>query len=185
MSGANDLVWDQMLQQTKRLGEAWAQGAPRDLDMDVNALTLAIISKAGFGKDVDWMSNEQQELNLPQGHRMSFLKALSDTTTHMVAILVTPGWLLKLTPKSKAHLAHRELDAYLRELIREENLRIQANKDLESSTARGNLLTSVIQASNSEAKANRDQSSSNVERKDGFTEDEVMGNLFIYLLAGT
>ncbi|KAL8898399.1 MAG: hypothetical protein Q9207_006722 [Kuettlingeria erythrocarpa] len=184
MSGANDLVWDETLKQTKILGEAWASNVPRELDMDVNALTLAVISKAGFGKQVDWMSNTQHELSLPQGHRMSFLKAISDTTTHMLAILVAPAWLLRLTPLAKAHFAHRELDTYLRELIREESARIEANKDHQSLTARGNLLTSVMRASHNEAKGGTQQNASKGERKDGFTEDEVMGNLFIYLLAG-
>ena len=183
MSGANDLVWEETLKQTKRLAKAWSHGHPRELSMDVNALTLAVISRAGFGKEIDWMSNSEQERDLPKGHKMSFLKAISDTTSYMVAILVIPGWLLNLTPLRKAHAAHKELDKYLRELIREEGTRIKASADHESSAARGNLLTAVMRASFNEAKLNNQFSK--MERKEAFTEDEVMGNLFIYLLAGT
>lgn len=150
--------------------------------MDVNALTLAVISKAGFGKEVDWMSNSEQEKNLPKGHTMSFLKAISDTTRYMVAILVAPGWLLNLTPLKKSHAAYTELDRYLREMIQADDSRIKGNANYESSAARGNLLTAVMRASINEGKSNKTLSKG--DRKEAFTEDEVMGNLFIYLLAG-
>lgn len=179
-SGANDLVWSETLKQTRLLLASWAQSSSRELQLDVNGLTLAVISLAGFGKPVQWTSNsEDQTKNIPKGYKLSFLKAINDTTAYMIAILLLPGWLMTMTPLAKAALAHSQLDKYMREMIRNEKKNISENKDHESSTARGNLLTSLMRASANEATSSKGNG-----KKVAFTEDEVMGNLFIYLLAG-
>ncbi|OCL05914.1 cytochrome P450 [Glonium stellatum] len=182
MSGANELVWMETLYQTRLLSEAWSQETPRELQMDVNSLTLAVISLAGFGRRVNWTSNSEQEKDIPRGYKMSFLKAINDTTANMVPILMLPGWLLNLTPLREAHVAHAQLDKYLREMIRVEKRKIGDNADYQSTTARGNLLTAVLRAATSEAQPGNKKA--DLGRKEAFTEDEVMGNLFIYLLAG-
>jgi cytochrome P450 len=184
MSGANKLVWRETLQQTKRLSKSWSSAEPRDLHMDVNSLTLAVISFAGFGKEIIWTGDAaERKETIPKGYNMTFLKAISDTTGYMIAILLVPGWLLKLTPLRKAGVAHSQLDKYLREMIQTEKKRIAKNENDESSIAKGNLLAEVLKASASNNLSN-DNSIRPGERKDAFTEDEVMGNLFIYLLAG-
>ncbi|KAI9878966.1 MAG: hypothetical protein M1830_010020 [Pleopsidium flavum] len=183
MSGANDLVWNETMSQTRLLMNSWSQHTSRELQLDVNGLTLAVISLAGFGKRLDWTSNSgDTNKSIPPGYKLSFLKAISDTTGHMIAILLLPNWLLRLTPLRKAALAHTQLDKYMREMIRAEKIKIRENKDHQSASARGNLLTSVMNASASEAAASI-KAGGHI-RKEAFTEDEVMGNLFIYLLAG-
>lgn len=184
MSGANKLVWRETLQQTKRLSKSWSCVEPRDLHMDVNSLTLAVISLAGFGKEIIWTGDAAEKTEtIPKGYSMTFLKAISDTTGYMIAILLVPRWLLKLTPLRKAGIAHSQLEKYLRKMIQTEQKRIAKNENDESSIAKGNLLTEVLKASASNNLSD-DKSIRPGERKDAFTEDEVMGNLFIYLLAG-
>jgi hypothetical protein len=46
------------------------------------------------------------------------------------------------------------------------------------------LLTAVLRASASEA-AESNKETDSKDKKQAFTEDEVMGNLFVYLLGGT
>ncbi|MCJ1347731.1 hypothetical protein MMC31_005960 [Peltigera leucophlebia] len=160
MSGANELVWNETIYQTRQLSQAWSQHeTPQPLQMDVNSLTLSVISLAGF-------------------------EALHGTTHYLVAILILPGWLLNLTPLRKAHVAHMQLDKYLREMIRVGKGKIQDNADHQSSDAQGNLLNAVMRASHSEERTNMPKTPGAQCRKQAFTEDEVMGNLFIYLLAG-
>lgn len=156
----------------------WAKSSARDLFEDVNLLTLAVISRAGFGKTLDVTAKEGEGQDIIAGHKLSFFKAIHNTTNYIVAILMWPGWLLNLTPMRQAHVAHVELDKYLREMIRSERARIESNEYHESTTARGNLLTAVLRASRLDSKGSGNA------RKEAFTEDEVMGNLFIYLLAG-
>lgn len=179
MSGANDLVWDETLRQTRQLTTLWGDGQDRDPEMDINALTLSVISRAGFGKPIDVIKSlNQEDSPAPDGFRLSFLKAINDTTRHMVAILLFPRWILRWSPRADAALAHSELEKHLRQLLREENLKLEQNRDHESALARGNLLTSVVRNSLSETADSKGRPGK------GFTEDEVMGNLFIYLLAG-
>ncbi|KAJ4349462.1 uncharacterized protein N0V89_008077 [Didymosphaeria variabile] len=182
MSGANDLVFAETMTQTERLMQSWSSKPSDELQFDVNGLTLAVISMAGFGKRLDWTSNQDDTSNIPSGYDMSFLRAISDTTGYMTAILLLPKWLLRLTPLKCAAVAHENLDRYMRAMIRAERERILSDNAYESVSARGNLLTSILKASALEAAENARKDSS--ARKEAFTEDEVMGNLFIYLLAG-
>ncbi|KAI5200803.1 hypothetical protein E4T38_06384 [Aureobasidium subglaciale] len=184
LSGVNSLVWRETLKQTQVLCEAWSKESSRSLSGDLNALTLSVISLAGFGKQINWTTSDEEHQDIPEGYIMSFLKAISDTTGFMVAILLFPGWLLRMTPLKKANEAHMELDKYLRQMIRNERGRIAAGatSDTRAVATRGNLLTSLLEASHSESKSSKN--SSDGVQKRAFTEDEVMGNLFIYLLAG-
>ncbi|KAL1607608.1 hypothetical protein SLS60_002542 [Paraconiothyrium brasiliense] len=182
MSGANELVFAETASQTRRLVESWSSNPSDDLQFDVNGLTLAVISMAGFGKRLNWMSNQADSANIPPGYDLSFLRAISDTTSYMTAILLLPKWLLRLTPLKCAALAHDNLDRYMREMIRAERNHIQSDSAYESASARGNLLTSILKASAVEGTESGRTGA--LARKEAFTENEVMGNLFIYLLAG-
>jgi cytochrome P450 len=181
MSGANKLVWTETLQQTRRLSESWSQATSRDLLKDVNSLTLAVISLAGLGRRINWTSASDEEI--PEGYKMSFFNAMAYTTGNMISILLLPGWLLRLSPLRKAGVAYAQLEKYLREMIRAEKEHITVNKDHQSKTAKGNLLTEVLKASASEGNLDK-QVPGSLQRKDAFSEDEIMGNLFVYLLAG-
>ncbi|KAL4745452.1 hypothetical protein BDW72DRAFT_208175 [Aspergillus terricola var. indicus] len=184
LSGVNNLVWRETVHQTKRLTEAWAESPPTEIQKDVNALTLAIISLAGFGKRLEWSKNGENE-GVPAGYQLSFLHALQDTLHYMVPILLFPRWVLRVI-LHKAALAHAQLDRYLREIIRDQKAKLSADINHSDKQSRGNLLTAVVRASmvfDSE-QSSKESSRSSGERKQGFTEDETMGNLFIYLLAG-
>lgn len=180
-SGVNDLVWSETAYQTRKLGEAWSQGSPRHLVTDVNALTLALISRAGFGKRVEWTSNSDDDKEVPEGYRMSFLRAMDTSTAHIVAILIAPGWLLDLSGKRETHVARDQLEKYLREMIRTERKNVADNQEYQNRGAKGNLLTSVLQASDAEEKGVQKPGET---KKKGFTEQETLGNLWLYLLAG-
>ncbi|KAK3946268.1 cytochrome P450 [Diplogelasinospora grovesii] len=155
--------------------------------MDVNGLTLAVIARAGFGKTLRHNGREEeQEGHIPPGYRISFLRAIHDTTSNMVPILMLPGWLLNLiSPLRHAHVAHLQLGKYLREMIGAERGRLRQDENHQSSSARGNLLTAVIRSSIELGKTdpNKEGTAAGT-RKQVFNDQEVLGNLFIYLLAG-
>ncbi|KAF5861262.1 hypothetical protein ETB97_000454 [Aspergillus alliaceus] len=182
--GVNSLVWRETVHQTKRLTEAWTKAPPTEIQKVVNALMLAIISLAGFGRRLEWSQDSQIEDN-PAGYQLSFLHALQDTLRFMVPILLFPRWVLRVI-LNKATLAHAQLDRHLRDIIRDQKAKLSADINHIDKESRGNLLTAVVRASmlfDSEqlsAKSSRHPG----ERKQGFTEDEIMGNLFICLLAG-
>ena len=102
---------------------------------------------------------------------------------YMIPVLLMPRWLMYMSPLRGAAIAHTEFEQYVREMIREQKDSISTHGGNGSGSVRGNLLTSVLQASADEASASA-KSNDYVTRKQAFTEDEVMGNLFLYLLAG-
>lgn len=184
ISGVNSLVWKETVHQTKLLTKAWAKSPPTEIQRDANALTLAVISLAGFGKQLEW-SKEDDNQTIPIGYQLTFLHALQDTLHNMVTILLYPRWVLRIIHREAA-LAHSQLDRYLRDIIRDQEAKLTANINHDDKKSRGNLLTAVVRSSvmfNSEQLSSKASGKSG-ERKQGFTEDETLGNLFIYLLAG-
>ena len=99
----------------------------------------------------------------------------------MLQILVFPVWLLSFTPYAKAALAKTQLERYMQEMIRCEKASIETGEDAQTGP-RGNLLKSVMQASHYNSESASTATDDSLGR--GFNESEVMGNLFVYLLAG-
>jgi cytochrome P450 len=176
-TGVNDLVWRETARQTHLLMQNWTNKQTKSLADDVGAVTLGVISRAGFGKKVE--SFHEQSQDIPAGYQISFLTGLEIIGRHILAILVFPTWFLDWTPWAKASLAKRQLERYLRAMIRQENTSTSAADEEESNAS---LLNSIVAAAREDAKQQAKSDPKN--KKKGFTEDEVMGNLFIYLLAG-
>jgi cytochrome P450 len=183
-SGVNNLVWDETMRQTHALLEQWRETPPTDLHQDVNALTLAVISLAGFGIKLE--SGTEQAKDIPTGYKISFLQAISDTTTWMFAILVFPSWMLRISPWAKAQIAHSQLERYLRGMIRREKEVLENELDRNLERERRNLLHMVIRSSYEAGQGEHSilHAKGKTMKKHAFTENEVMGNLFIYLLGG-
>ena len=190
-TGANDLVWFETKLQTRRLASAWCKRSSSSIQLDINGLTLAVIAKAGFGRDLEWNKDavSASANAIPAGHTISFLDAMTITMVNMIPVLLLPRWLMYMSPLKQAAVAHREFEAYVREMIRSEKRKLYDSKggdSNETGSARGNLLTSVLRASADEAmSAGKLKSASGAPtKKQAFTETEVIGNLFLYLLAG-
>ena len=157
--------------------KVWACNGSRELKNEISQLTLNIIAGAGFGKQLEWKDHD-----VPEGHGLTFLEAMTGVVKYMIAILLLPKWLLRRSPWSIAARSHHEFELYVRELIGAEKERILENRTVEYST-RGNLLTAIIQSSADEAAATSARTIKTGE-KSYFSDDEVLGNAFIYLLAG-
>jgi cytochrome P450 len=184
-SGVNNVVWNETMRQTEALLNYWARVPPGAIHEHVNALTLAVISLAGFGKRLGTVRDQAN--HIPPGYNISFLRAISGTTNIMLTILVFPSWLLKISPYAKAQLAHSQLDKYLRQMIRADRAEVENNVRGDTKELHRNLLHMLIRSSykaGQEEKHQRTAQKDGSTRKHAFTEEEVLGNLFIYLLAG-
>ncbi|KAL8699009.1 MAG: hypothetical protein Q9201_006255, partial [Fulgogasparrea decipioides] len=179
-SGANDLVWKESTRQTRQLMDSWSkEGSARDPSLDINRLTLGVFSYTGFGQRLDFaeeISNSRS--TIPPGYKLSLLHSLRTVVKHMVKILIIPTWFMKMTPMAEIALAYTELEKYMRALIKSETTKLEKDSEYSSSDAKCNLLVSVLRASAKEG------TTLGQGRKHAFSEDEVLGNLFIYLIAG-
>ena len=180
----NRLNWTETLHQSQYLSDTWARGGSSDLYLDVYSLTLKIISCAGFGLRQD--SSDNPMINhdqVPIGYEMSFLEAITTVVKHIVPILLLPTKAMLYVPfLRKGAKAYIEFERYMRALINGEKDKIEANADYENIETKGNLLTAMLKVSASEAKtANKGDGGI---RKTYFTDNEVLGNAFMFFLAG-
>ncbi|CAE6517092.1 unnamed protein product [Rhizoctonia solani] len=164
----NRLVWDTAKELVRQMIDDWGSKKSitiHDVSEDFSLpLSLGVIAKAGFGQDISLKAEV-----IPAGHHLTFKDALSTTskTTHLPLML--PNWAWGLRKEWKhAKKAHDELRLYLHELIR-------ARRDLKEQLTeepldiKHDLFNQLVDA--------RDAN-------DVLTEDELIGNVFIFLIAG-
>ena len=113
------------------------------------------------------------------GHRMAYRDALLVVmqnlfTTILIGSASIPAWLL---PKKVAAVgeAVREFRQYMVEMVQRERAEY-----LQGKTGDGNLMSSLVQASEEAARAGE----KNEVARGGLTDEEIYGNLFIYNFAG-
>ncbi|KAL8708605.1 MAG: hypothetical protein Q9220_006541 [cf. Caloplaca sp. 1 TL-2023] len=179
----NHLNWSETLRQAQSLSDSWGRWGSRDLHLDIYSLTLNIISCAGFGIRQDW-SNDTiiNHDKVPKGHTFSFLQAITTVVKYIVPILLLPTKVMLYTPLRKGAKAYIEFEQYMRDVINGEKAKIEANAEYENTETKGNLLTAMLKVSASEAKnANKNDGGT---RKTTFSDDEVLGNAFMFFLAG-
>lgn len=164
----NKLVWDETISIMNDLFDnVWgAQKKVVEVEhaLDITMpLALFVIGAAGFGRRIGW----EDEMSPPAGHKLSFKDTLYTVSNDVIIKALIPDWAMSFNKRfAKAKLAFEELEAYMLEMI-------EARKSAEVKESRSDLLTSLIEASD-----------------DGYNEDirltirEVLGNIFIFLIAG-
>ncbi|KAL9123057.1 MAG: hypothetical protein Q9187_000384 [Circinaria calcarea] len=174
----NRLVWSETFRQTKLLASAWASNGSGDLKTDVYSLTVNVMSCAGFGQQADWTD----ENAIPTGHSMSLVSSIHGVVTYLPHILLLPKWLLKRSPWKKAHQSYAEYGRYIGEFLAAEKKKLSMNSNNESAM-QGNLLTAILKSSNSNL-AEKGDSRGSYHGRTTFADEEILGNTFIFLLAG-
>ena len=136
---------------------------------DTLTLALHVLTGAGFGQSYSFASGSQI---IPRGHLLSYRDSLCTLLTNFTPLIIFNHDLLcqPFMPKTlrKVGLAVREFRQYMTEMISRERLLIE-KRDSDAS----NLVSSLIRASE-EGKA----------FSSSLNDEEIMGNLFIYNLAG-
>ncbi|KAJ3552928.1 hypothetical protein NM688_g3893 [Phlebia brevispora] len=165
----NKLVWDETVRVMNGLfDDVWA-GKERivmDHAVDVTLpIALFVIGAAGFGRRVSWKEDEV----VSPGHTMAFKDALHVVSTDILAKVLFPDWFLKYSPWGRlrnVHVAFQELEMYMMEMC-------AARRALETKEERHDLFSSLLDASDDELDGGAK-----------LTDRELLGNIFIFLLAG-
>lgn len=129
-------------------------------------IALHVITAAGYGYPMEWEASGE----VPSGHLMSFRKSIHITLDNLVTLAAIPRWLPSRQIRTAAE-ACEELGKYMRGLI---DLGKQRKQPGNSRNA-NNILQALVQHSG--------ESSGN-EKSRVLTDDEIVGNAFIFLLAG-
>ncbi|KAL0575905.1 hypothetical protein V5O48_006078 [Marasmius crinis-equi] len=165
----NKLVWDESARIVLGLfDQVWMNKDTVVVDHCVRDVTLPValfvIGVAGFGRSISW----QEDLNIPSGHEISFKEALNGVSRDVFIKLASPEWLLGTTERlRRVKLAFEELDKYMFDMIHD-------RRTAEKKEERYDLFSSLLDAN--------DMPSDSGEAP--LTERELIGNIFIFLLAG-
>ena len=131
-------------------------------------IALHVIAAAGYGYSFAWESS----VDIPPGRRLSFRDSIRMTLDNLITLAVVPSWLRKLPIKHlrETQLAYVEFGKYLRDLV-DLGKRYQGYK---SGIGEDNIINALVRQS---------MEDHNLTGR-VLTDDEVVGNAFIFLLAG-
>ncbi|KAI0720718.1 cytochrome P450 [Cerioporus squamosus] len=164
----NRLVWDETARIVQDLVESVWQGrdvVEIDHVLDVTVpLTLFVIGSAGFGRSVSW----KESAVAPPGHAMTFKDALDVIGQKLFYKLIFPDWALRwgTSGMRRFYQAYTDIQKYMAEMV-------QARRTAESKEERSDLFNSLLDANDAE-----------LEQAAKLSDSALMGNIFIFLLAG-
>ncbi|KAI8623345.1 cytochrome P450 [Xylariaceae sp. FL1651] len=169
------LVWTETQRQANHLRSLWSTGRNFKFEEGVYTLTLEVMGTVGFGQQDD---NNEDAKPLAKDHKLLLLEALRGVIMHLPHILLIPKRLLRYSPWEAAYTAYMEMDQYMNELL------LQGKHDINSNMghmrAREDLLKAILRSS----QENSEQQFPPLAGKISLTNEEIKGNLFIFLLAG-
>jgi cytochrome P450 len=130
---------------------------------------LHVIAGAGFGVPFTW---EKSSDEIWPNHIMSFREAVSTLLRHLFAIVILPRKILQLPFISKSlrisEESYVEFASYMHDLL-------QRERKLGKESDGQNLMSALVKHSSSE---------DNIAGLGVLHDDEIIGNTFIFLLAG-
>ncbi|KAK7452128.1 hypothetical protein VKT23_012234 [Stygiomarasmius scandens] len=183
----NTLVW----QHATRVVSEWSEvlhgemqgrkSVEVDLLKDCTELTLLIFSSAAFGKHNSWSDHSGDD----SGHRIPFRVAVTNAVNNLVPKVLTPNWLFTLAeylPLPKIIKETGDSFGFLRlhmlDIINAARDWVASGRDDNSLDAA--LLQNLVRAN----LAQMEQEETKELTKRRLTDEEVLSNAFMFLLAG-
>lgn len=182
--GVHRTVWDESRRQVGMMTRAWNAA---NVKTSIYTLTVNTMCLAGFGRKVaDWAA--EGECAVPPGHTLSLVGSILGVVMHLPHILLLPKWALARSPWRAAYRAYVEFEQYMDELLASEKRRLEKGKAVGD---RENLLTAVLESNMAGSSSTapfhgegRGSSIAELVGRTSLTDEEIKGNVFIFLLAG-
>ncbi|WWC92831.1 uncharacterized protein L201_007790 [Kwoniella dendrophila CBS 6074] len=158
-------------------------GIMHDVGESTIKITYIIIGKVGFGQDIPWETPRSKP-----GGKMGFVEAYEVVDRTVLYQFMFPGWLLRMLPFKELRrmgAGQKAFFGYCYEMASSKRADLEALREAgEKAKAPTDLLGAMVHAqlvAEEEARLeNNGQDTPNV----GLTEKEVIGNMFVFLLAG-
>ena len=173
-------VFNESIRQTEGLlGEVYekADGAVSEsnrlFDM-MKKITIHVLSGAGLGASVTWNGDDDEKPR--EGYKLTYIGAIKTVINGIAGPIILPIWLMKNWPwfmpgheflKALAP-AMVEFPLHTKHLLEQEKQRIISH----GGQTQSNIMSQLLQASEQE------------EKSKALTEEEMLGNLFIFTAAG-
>lgn len=200
----NHLVFETSVATIRAMFESWDQAQDEHgqrkvwVLADATQLTLAIIASAGFGMKIEAFGSAAEgsspkksstELGKAHNHKLSFTRCMELVSQNTLPRVLLPRWAFKLPVFNlpEIGLAFEEFDRYLLELLTTMMADISTLK-----TSGDGKLAAVNSAALNRKKQNllsllaQAGMQTDVGNKEGYslTTKEILGNAFIFMLAG-
>lgn len=181
----NVLVWQESLVQAESMMAGWTSKHAKvsspvwTVATEAMRLSLHVISRAGFGVGLHW-PHEQSDTKIPPGHKMSYKSALETLLHNLIVMILTPRWVLKYSPlkvHKVANQAFTEWGMYMREMYNDKRAEVK------SGGSRGgmDLMGALVKGAGMTEESLNDSQKGPSQL---LTDDEIMGNAFVFILAG-
>lgn len=172
----SSFVWRESLSQAEGMLRTWAGANNVDgttsTASDTMTLALHVLTAAGFGKSYSFEGGLSRASS---GHSMAYKDALKIILANVLITIIQssaklPSWAM---PRRflLVNEAMTNFKQYMVEMVEEERLSIAQREE-----EKDNLMSVLVRASES--------SKEDGKGRNGLTDDEIFGNLFIYNLAG-
>lgn len=193
----NHLVWAESIDQASDMLASWVgPDGKGDITVDrvmddTMRLSLYVISRAGFGRKLKWPSADaqadvdvnyvdhskiqNQQADRDPGHSMSYTYAIHCLLDNILLQFLLPRWVVERVPVKafqKAQEAYFEWGAYMKEAVANKKKTLEASND--TSKDQMDLLAQLVKG----------QMTSEKSKDAPLMDSEVLGNMFILILAG-
>ncbi|KAK6378961.1 putative P450 monooxygenase [Exophiala oligosperma] len=191
----NHLVWAESIDLANAMLSSWVgpdgkggQTVDRVMD-DTMRLSLYVISRAGFGRKLEWPSADakadidinyndaskiqNQKDDRDGGHSMSYTYAIHCLLDNILFQFLLPRWVMARIPiklLQKANEAYLEWGNYMREAVMSKKEKLKAGEETKDQM---DILSQLV-------KNQMNDSSKDIP----LTDSEVLGNMFVLILAG-
>ncbi|KAK4542300.1 hypothetical protein LTR36_006953 [Oleoguttula mirabilis] len=179
-------VFDESIRQTDGLlGEVYrgalnpgeAAESTHLFDM-IKKITIHVLGGAGMGASVPW--DDDVNVKPKSGFKMTYMEAVKTVIHNVTGPIILPQWFLSNYPSflpgyqtlNSLSYAMQEFPTHTMDMLDQERQRSAASKD---GKARSNIMSQLLQASESPGVD---------EKSKALSDEEMMGNLFIFTAAG-
>ncbi|KAJ8092148.1 hypothetical protein PM082_023972 [Marasmius tenuissimus] len=177
----NRMVWDEsVLMMTQFFDEIWDTGDEGKEDVVVVVdnfvgpclqFGLRVIAAAGFGKRLSW-TNHHTHTPAESNHALSFEETFQILSRDLYLKLLTPEWIPSITESlGRVRVAFLEMKMYMQEIIEQRSGGREGHGG--EVIERDDLFSNLIKANEGFGYAG-----------ETLSDDELMGNVFAFLLAG-
>ena len=171
----SNLVWRESLAQASGMLRTWLLSSSEGVTTtasDTMTLALHVLTAAGFGRSYPFDGGLSKPAS---GHSMTYKDPLSIILANLLTSIIQSSLQLPIwaMPGSFARVSEAvtNFKQYMVEMVEEERSSISGREE-----EKDNLMSVLIRASESSKNDSKD--------RNGLTDDEIYGNLFIYNLAG-
>ncbi|KAI1744494.1 cytochrome P450 [Xylaria scruposa] len=171
-------VWNESQRQAHRLKTIWSRNNNMAFEKEIYTSTMETMSAVSFGLQGHSANPETIGFEKTPRHTISLLGALNGVVMHLPHILLVPKLILRYSPWKAAYTAYTEMDKYMDDLLS------QANRDIDHGIELPRGKGSLLEALHRHSRQSPELSSEKLSVKLSLTDQEIKGNLFIFLLAG-